>query len=342
MARVVSRLAFVLAALLAAAGPAFAADDFYKGKQITIFASGTGTYEAYARFFARHLPKYLPGEPTVIVKSLTGAAGLKAANYIYNNAPRDGTEIAAVHGQIPTVPFLDSTGVQYDPNKLGWLGNSTKEVYIGYMWQTSPVQSFDEALKKESIVGGPSLGSASIDLPVLANALVGTKFKIVSGYASQEEVQIAIERGEVNGLMGTSWTTINRTHPDWIKDKKISIIAQFGQTKHKELQDVPLMLDQAKGENRQALALYLARQETARPWLAPPGLPPERLALLRKAWSSVIKDKDFLADVTKADLELVEPMSGEELQAFVAKMSETPKSAIELLNKTFAGYSEKK
>jgi tripartite-type tricarboxylate transporter receptor subunit TctC len=341
MARVVSRLAFVLPVLLAA-GPALAADDFYKGKQVTIYVSGGGTYEAYARFFAKHLPKYLPGEPAIIVKSLSGAAGLKAANYIYNNAPKDGTEIAAVHGQIPTVPFLDSNGVHYDPNKLGWLGNVTKEVFIGYMWHTSPAQSFDEALKKESIVGGQSLGSFSIDLPVLTNALVGTKFKIVSGYSGSEETQIAIERGEVNGLMGTSWTTINHSHSDWLKDQKIRVIAQFGQTKHKELMDVPLLLDYAKGENRQALALYLARQDTARPFLAPPGLPPERLALLRKAWSSVLKDKDFLADVTKADFDLVEPMSGEELQAFVGKMSQTPKSAVDLLNKTFAGYAEKK
>jgi tripartite-type tricarboxylate transporter receptor subunit TctC len=343
MARFVSRLAFILPVLLvAAASPAFAADDFYKGKQVTIFVSGGGTYEAYARFFAKHLPKYLPGEPTIIVKNLSGAAGLKAANYIYNNAPKDGTEIAAVHGQIPTVPFLDATGVQYDPNKLGWLGNTTKEVYLGYMWHTSPVQSFDEAMKKESIVGGQSLGSFSIDLPVLTNALIGTKFKIVSGYSGQEEVQFAIERGEANGLMGTSWTTVTHSHSEWLRDKKISIIAQFGQTKHADLKDVPLLLDYAKGENRQALALYLARQDTARPWLAPPGLPPERLALLRKAWSSVLKDKDFIADVTKADFDLIEPMSGEELQAFVAKMSQTPKSAVELLNKTFAEYAEKK
>jgi tripartite-type tricarboxylate transporter receptor subunit TctC len=341
MARIVVRLTTLLVALLCGT-QAFAADDFYKGKQVTIYVSGGGTYEAYARFFAKHLPKYLPGEPTVIVKSLSGAAGLKAANYIYNNAPKDGTEIAAVHGQIPTVPFLDATGVQYDPNKIGWLGNVTKEVFIGYMWQTSPVKTFDEALKKESIVGGQSLGSFSIDLPVLTNALVGTKFKIVSGYSGSEETQLAVERGEINGHMGTSWTTITHGHPDWIKEKKISVIAQFGQTKHKELLDVPLLLDYAKGENRQALALYLARQDTARPFLAPPGLPPERLALLRKAWSAVIKDKDFIADVTKADFELVEPMSGEELQAFVGKMSETPKSAIDLLNKTFAGYTEKK
>jgi tripartite-type tricarboxylate transporter receptor subunit TctC len=342
MARIVSRLALALCALVAAGAPAFAADDFYKGKTITIHVSGGGVYEDYARFFAKYMPKYIPGEPTIVVKQLSGASGLKATNYLYNNAPKDGTELAAVHGQIPTMPFLDSTGVQYDPTKIGWLGNVTKEVFLGYMWETSPVLTFDDALKKESVVGGQSLGSFSVDLPVLTNALVGTKFKIVSGYTGSAETQLAVERQEINGHMGVSWTTIVHSHPDWVSGKKIRVISQFGLTKHKDLADVPLLLDYAKGENRQALELYLARQDTARPFLAPPGIPADRLALLRKAWSAVMKDPGFLAEVEKADFPISEPMSGEELQAFVQKMSQTPPAAAKLLNDTFAKYSAAK
>jgi tripartite-type tricarboxylate transporter receptor subunit TctC len=347
MARITTSLVRTIACLSVgvfglSTGTAFAADDFYKGKTITIHSSGGGTYEAYGRYFAKYMPKYLPGEPTIIVKSLPGAAGLKAANYIYNNAPRDGTEIAIVHGQIPTMPLLGASGIQYDPNKIGWLGNVTKEVYLGYMWHTSPVQSWEEATRKESVIGGQSLGSFSIDLPVLTNALAGTKFKIVSGYSGSEETQIAIERGEVNGHMGTSYGTITRAHPDWFKEKKVKVISQFGQTKHRELQDVPLLVESVKGDDRQALELYLARQETARPFLAPPGVPAERLALLRSAWSSVMKDPAFLAEAARADFEIVEPMNGDELQKFVARMSQTPPSAVKLLNDVFTKYAATK
>ena len=346
MTRTVKVLAGLFAGVALAAltaGDASAQQDFYKGKQISIFVSGSGSYEAYARHLAKYLPRYIPGEPSIVVKQLQGASGLKAANYIYNNAPKDGLEIAGTHGHIPTIPIFNDQGVQYDPNKLSWIGSITKEVYIGYMWHTSPVKNFAEARTKTAIVGGQAVGSMSIDVPILANAMMGTQFKVVTGYSGSAEARLALERGEINGVFGTAWTALNSAQPEWIKEKKVNIIAQFGFKKHKEMPDVPLITDFViHPEDKKAVEAFLARQETGKPYFAPPGLPPERLALLRRAFDATVKDPHFLAETHKANLEVTDPMTGEDIAALVEKVSRTPPAYAQRIEDVFTAFSARK
>jgi tripartite-type tricarboxylate transporter receptor subunit TctC len=346
MTRTVKVLAGLFAGVAMAAltaGDASAQQDFYKGKQISIFTSGTGSYEAYARILAKYLPRYIPGEPSIVVKQLQGASGLKAANYIYNNAPKDGLEIAGTHGHIPTVPVFNDQGVQYDPTKLSWIGSITKEVYIGYMWHTSPVKKFEDARTKESIVGGQAIGSMSIDIPILANAMMGTKFKVVTGYSGSAEARLALERGEINGVFGTAWTALNSAQPEWIKDKKVNIVAQFGFKRHKEMPDVPLITDFVLDpQNKKALEAFLARQETGKPYFAPPGVPADRLAILRTAFDKAVNNPEFVAECIKSDLDVDDPMTGQEIEKFVAEMAKTPPELAKRIENALAAYAAKK
>ena len=343
--RSVRRIAGILCgtAVVLVAGTALAAEDFYKGKQITILVSGGGTYDAYARLMAKYMPKYIPGEPNFVVKNMSGASGLRAANHIFNNSPKDGTEIAGTHGHIPTIPIFTSQGIQYDPAKLSWIGSATREVYIGYAWNTSPVKSMDEARVKESIFGGQAVGSMSIDIPILANAMMGTKIKIVTGYSGSAEARLAMERGEIHGVFGTAWTTLTSSQPEWLKEKKITVIAQFGKTRYKEMPDVPLLLDYVNDpEDRKALEVFLSRQETGKPYFAPPGIPADRLAILRRAFDASVKDPELREEAAKAELDVIDPMTGEEIAAFVAEMSKTPPSYAKRIEDIFAKFSEKK
>jgi tripartite-type tricarboxylate transporter receptor subunit TctC len=327
----------------ATAGAATAAEDFYKGKTLTIITSGSGSYEAYARLVGKYMSKYIPGEPNIVVKQIQGASGLKAANYLYTQAPKDGTEIAGTHGHIPTAPVFSSQGIEYDPTKFGWIGNVTKEIFLGYFWNGAPVQSFEQARGKETVVGGQALGSMSIDIPVLANAMMGTKFKIITGYTGANEVRLALERGEISGVFGTSWSSLMTGQPEWIKDKKINVVVQFGDKPHSELPNVPSLYNYVlNAEDREALEIYLARQETGKPYFAPPGVPPERLAILRRAFDMAMKDADLKKDFAKANLDQDGPMTGQEVEQFIARRMATPAKYVDRINTIFSSFNEKK
>jgi tripartite-type tricarboxylate transporter receptor subunit TctC len=336
--------ASAMAGFLMAAAPAFAAEDFYKGKTITINTSGSGSYEAYARLFAKYMPKYIPGEPAMVVKQMSGASGLKVTNYLYNVAPKDGTEIAGVHGHLLTLSMFNPQGVQYDPLKFNWLGSATKELYLAYVWNaTSPAKSMEEARVKEAIAGGQAVGSMSIDIAILANALIGTKFKIVTGYGGSAETKLAVERGEIHAHLGTPLATMMASTPEWITEKKVTVIAQFGQTRHAMLPDSPLLTNFVQNpEDRKALELFLARQETGKPYMAPPGVPADRLAILRKAWESAMADPGFQEDAKKARLDIDGPMNGQEVERFLAVVSQTPPAAAKRINDIFDSYGDKK
>jgi tripartite-type tricarboxylate transporter receptor subunit TctC len=327
--------------LLIASGTAFAADDFYKGKTISMMVSGSGQYDAYARLVAKYLSKHIPGNPNVVAKPMNGAGGLKVANYIYNVAPKDGTEIGAVHSHIPTITFFSQEGAQYDATKLSWIGNATAEVFIGYMWHTSPVQSLAEAQAKESIVGGGSRGTAAVDLAILSNALVKTKFKIVTGYQTSANIQLAVERGEVNGHFGTSWSNISSNKAEWVREKKIKVIAQFGQKKAPDLQDVPLITRAvANPDDRKAFEIFLARQDTGKPFFGPPGMPSDRLEILRTAFTASMRDPAFIEEAHKAELETVAPMTGQELEAFVKDVFQSPPAYAKRINDILANFGK--
>jgi tripartite-type tricarboxylate transporter receptor subunit TctC len=334
------------AALLAIVGVAHAAEeDFYKGKQIRLIASTGpgGVYDTMSRLLGQYLPAHLPGRPTIVVQNLPGASGLKATNYLYNDAPRDGTVIAGVHNGIPTAPIEEPKQARFDVNKLGWLGSISEDPFVGYVWHTSPVQSFAEMKTREVVMGSASMASMGSKMAMISNAFFGTKIKQVVGYEDSSTVKLALVKGELQGTFGNSWGDLKTQQPDWIRDKLVTIVIQDGYHKDPELPDVPLFIDQVTNEaDRQALDLILPRQKFARPYVAPPGLPPERLATLRRAFDATMKDPAFIKAVNAVRLEVANPMTGEQLAAEVARLSATPASVSERLAKLFEDGANKR
>jgi tripartite-type tricarboxylate transporter receptor subunit TctC len=337
------RLAGIAALAGIVASPATAAEDFYKGKQITIICSadaGTG-YDAYARLMSEFLPRHIPGNPQVVVQNMPGASGLKAANFVYNVAAKDGLTIAATHAAIPTAPLFSPDAAQYDVKKIPFIGNVTGDPYVGLVWHTAPIKTLEEAKTTEVIMGGGAVGSASVDMAIFGREMFGLKFKIVTGYKSSAETKLAIEREEIHGTFGNGWTSLKTGAPDWLKENKIRIITQFGFKKHPELPDVPLFMDLAqKPEERQIVELLLARQEFAKPYYFPPGTPADRVDTLRRAFDKVIKDPGFVAAAEKGQLALDGPMTGEELGALASKLADTPRSLLDRIDATFAKFRE--
>lgn len=321
--------------------PSIAA-DFYAGKQLRLIvgADAGGAFDLYARALSRHLGKHIPGNPIVIVQNMPGAASIKATNYIYNVAPRDGTVIGGVFPGIPTSPLTAPSDTQYDPNKLLWVGSATKELYVGYVWSTAPAKSMEAIKSTEVLMGGSSVGTYSIDMAILANEFFGTKFKVVTGYKSGAETQLAIERGEVHGVMATAWSMLKQKATDWMAQKKVTVIVQYGTKRDPRFPDVPSYIEFAKSdEQRQAITFMNARLEHGKPYLAPPEVPADRLAILRRAFSLTMKDGDFLKDIEASNIEIDAPMDGADLQKFAAEEAGTPPTVVKKVNEILARYS---
>jgi tripartite-type tricarboxylate transporter receptor subunit TctC len=320
------------------------ASDFYKGKQIRLISHAPpgGGYDAYARVMARHLPDHIPGRPTVVVENMPGANGLTATNYVYNAAPRDGTVIGSVSASIPTAKLLRAEGANFDVNKFSWLGNITRETFVGFVWHTAPAQTLEEAKTKEVVMGGVAVGAASVDYTILAKELFGYPFKLVTGYPGANEVKLAIEKGELQGTFATAYSDIRSTRAAWLKDNLIRIIVQHGFQKNPKLPGVPLFMDLAKTEaDRQAVALLVSRQDLSKPYFAPPEVPADRLALLRRGFDDTMKDPAFLAETDKMGLEVDGPMSGEELAKVVASLSDTPSAVVDRVEGLLAKFQRK-
>ena len=327
--------------LCGTATAAWAAEDFYKGKQITIVASSAGTYEAYARSLAKYLPKHIPGTPSVITQIMPGASGLTAANFLYNNAPRDGTFFAVTHGHIPTLPLLNPQGTRFDPTKFSWVGSVTKDVFVGYVWHASPIKTLAETRTQELVVGGQAAGSMSIDMAILAKEMLGLKFRIITGYGGSGETKLALEKGELSGHFGTAWSSLKRENSDWLQDKKVRIITQFGFKPHPELRDVPLFVNEAKNDaDHKALELMLARQETAKPFYGTPEIPADRLAIIRIAFDKTMTDPEYLAEMEKLGLDVEQPMGWKDTSELVARLQETPPDVVKRLLSAFDRFRE--
>ena len=339
---VVSAVFAVIAGIAAPiSGSAGEADEgFYKGKQITIIeSSGAGAYDAYARTFARYMPKYIAGHPNIIVQAMPGAGGVVAANYLYNVAARDGTIIGAVHGNVLTAQLLSPEIVKYDTAKFSWIGNATRDTYVGYVMAAAPIKTLAEAKTTQILMGGTSVGGAGIDMAILGRDLFGFKFKIISGYKTSAETELALQRGEIDGSFAHAWTSLKTQKPDWLRDGKVRIIVQHGFTRHPELADVPLLLDFAQDDlQRQILSVELVRQDISKPYMAPPGVPADRLKILRDAFDASLKDPDLIADLKHQSLEIDRPMSGDDLSALVIKIAATPAPAVKKLQDLLAGF----
>jgi tripartite-type tricarboxylate transporter receptor subunit TctC len=312
----------------ASAHPAHAQDvaGFYKGRNVNmeIGYSVGGGYDVYARMVARFIGKHIPGSPTIVSKNMEGAGSLRLANWLYNVAAKDGTEMGTIGRGVAFDPLLANRSAQFDANKFNWIGSANNEVSVCVAWQNSGITKFEDLYSKPLTVGGTGGGSDTDVFPAILNAVLGTKMKVITGYPGGSDVNLAMERGEVAGRCGWSWSSVVATHRDWLDQKKITILVQLGLSKHADLPDVPLVTDLAKtDEQRAILKLIFARQVMGRPYLAPPGLPKERIEALRRAFDETVTDKDFLAAADKAQLEIT-PVAGPEVEKLVREVYQTP------------------
>jgi tripartite-type tricarboxylate transporter receptor subunit TctC len=301
--------------------------DFYKGKNVDLYIgySAGGGYDVYARLLARHMGRFIPGNPTIVPKNMPGAGSLVLANWLYNVAARDGTAFGTIGRGTGFDPLLGSTKAQFDAAKFNWLGSMNDEVSVCVAWQTSGITKLEQVMQKELTVGGTGPAADTDQFPKVLNATINTKFKIIAGYPGGNDVDLAMERGEVMGRCGWSWSSVIATHKAWLDEKKINVLVQLSLSKHPDLPDVPLVMDFAKNdEEKQIFKLVFARQPMGRPFLAPPDVPADRIGALRKAFMDTMKDREFLAEAEKMKLE-INPVSGDAVQKIVQEVYQTPK-----------------
>ncbi|HWG04498.1 MAG TPA: tripartite tricarboxylate transporter substrate-binding protein [Beijerinckiaceae bacterium] len=309
----------------------FAEDMFYAGKTITISTHGgiAGSYDIYARMLAAHIGKHLPGNPSVIVINQPGAGGLTAYNFAAKAAPRDGTFFTLVSQGLPIVEALGGPGLQVSLKDMQWIGNFTQSNTVTISWNTSPVKTLDQAKEREVVVGSSGAGSISSQIPVAYNHLLGTRFKVIYGYEGGAQMNVAMQRGELDGRATNTWASYKNELPndDW---KKLNVLIQIGLKKEPELPNVPLLMDLVRADpQKEAIASFLSLAlAIGRPVAAPPGVPAERVALLRKAFDETLADPDFLKASQVARLE-VDPMGGEDVQKIVAQVLATPPAVVE-------------
>ncbi len=320
-------LAGVSACMLATGGAA-AADaisDFYKSRtvEVDIGTNPGGGYDLYGRLVARHLGNHIPGKPSVIVKNMPGAGGLKMVNWLYNVAPKDGTVLATAPQAIAIEQALGSDGIQYDASKFTWIGRATPVVEVTFTWHTSPTKTLEDARHRETIMGGSGPTSPTVFYLKLLNSLAGTQFKIIPNYRGTAEVQLGIERGEIEGG-SKSWESMRVDNADWLRDKKVNILLQYAPERSPDLPDVPLLSELGKTEaDRTALKLYTFGNELGRSIMAPPGVPADRTAAMRKAFMDAMQSPEMKAEVKKLKIE-IGPMSGEKVAALIGKTLKIP------------------
>jgi tripartite-type tricarboxylate transporter receptor subunit TctC len=301
---------------------------FYKGKSVDLYIgySAGGGYDVYARALARHMGRFIPGNPTIVPKNMPGAGSLVLANWLYNVGAKDGTAFGMIGRGTAFDPLLGSTKAQFDAVKFNWIGSMNDEVSVCVAWHTSGIAKLEQVVQNELTVGGTGPAADTDQFPKVLNATIHTKFKIIPGYPGGNDIDLAMERGEVMGRCGWSWSSVIATHKSWLDEKKINVLVQLSLNKHADLPNAPLIMDFAKtDEQRQIFKLVFARQPMGRPFLAPPGVPAERTATLRKAFMDTMKDPGFFAEAEKMKLE-IKPVSGDAVQALVQDVYQTPKS----------------
>jgi tripartite-type tricarboxylate transporter receptor subunit TctC len=315
----------VIAAFVSAAS----AQDIFKGKEINIYVgSGAGgPYDAYARLVGRHLGKHLPGNPAVVVQNMPGASGRRLISFMINVAPKDGTALATIQRGNAFEPLMGEA--QFDVEKIAWIGNANNEANVCMAWHASPVQTIEDVRTRGMVVGSSGPASTDSIYPNVLNYLHGMKFKVVEGYKSATEVHIAMERGEVDGRCGISWDTLQALNADWLRDRKVRMLVQIGLDRIAELKDVPSVFDLSKtDEERQIWALWAAPLKMGRPFFAPPGMPAERVTLMRRAFDATMKDAELRAEAAKMNL-AVDASTGEQVAALLKQVYATPKAVVE-------------
>jgi tripartite-type tricarboxylate transporter receptor subunit TctC len=315
--------------------------DFYKGKTVTIVIGSTpgGGYDTYARLIARHLGKYIPGNPAVVPSNMPGAGSNVAAAAVYNTLPKDGTQIGAIYASAMLEPLLgDASRIRHDPSKLQTLGSASNEIYTCVVRNDAPIKTLFDARATEIILGATADGGSTVDFPAILNRFFGTKFKIVRGYAGSREVLLAMERGEVQGACGLTWSVLSTQFPTLFTDGRFRMLLQEDMTGIDELnaRGIPAAGKLAEdGPARRALELFYAQNVLGRPYVMAPEVPADRVAALRGAFMQVLKDPELLADAKNMRV-TINPQSGEQVQALMAKLYATPKDIVDVVRATIA------
>ena len=322
-------LAVMLPHMLVSAASADELEQFYKGKTIRVVIghSAGGGYDLYARLLSKYLRKHVPGQPTIVPQSMTGAGGLRVTNYLYEAAPKDGTVIGTFSRSIPTIPLITPPGT-FDARKFAWLGSMASETSLCLTGEKSAVKTWQDMLTKPSIMGGQAVGTDSDIYARLYKNVLGAQIKIVSGYPGTTEITLAMERGEVDGICGLSWGTVKVSHPGWRKNKSVNFLLQAGLKKDPDLPDVPFAMDLVdEPEKKQILYLHFAPQAMGRPFAAPPDIPADRKAALIRAFDNTMKDPELLAEAARLGME-IDPMAGSEIDGLLAQIYSTPSGVV--------------
>jgi tripartite-type tricarboxylate transporter receptor subunit TctC len=327
------------------AAPAEAASGAapYQWNKLVIFIGfsafgGVGGYDTYGRVMGRHIGKYLPGNPVVVPENRPGAGSMTLMNYMYNAAAKDGTEMAVVGRGTAMDRLLmgEQSKARFDPTKFNWIGSMNNELSTFLVWQDKPT-SLDDILKgKQIVVGAAGAGSDPFIYAVALNALLGTHLKIISAYPGMNEIELAMEKGEIDGVTGVSWASIRADKPEWLKSGRAKVLLQLGLQRHPDMPDVPGVTELVKNENdRKVMDMVFARQSMGRPFLTPPGVPPERVKVLREAFAKTMQDPQLIAESKKMYLEL-NLMRGEDVQALIEKVQHSPKDVVARAQQIFA------
>ena len=330
MVRTVLFVFFSLAHLLDAA-QAQGVADFYRGKTINVWIGygAGGGYDLSARVLARHMGRYMPGEPMLVARNMPGAGSLSLANWLYNVAPKDGLDFGIFGRTVPIDPLLGTKGTQFDALKFTWLGSTSNEVSTCVAWHDAPVKNAADLFTKELTVGASGAASPSAVFPYLFNSILGTKLRVINGYTSSATILTALEAGELNGFCAWGWVPMKAMRSDWIRDKKFNVLFQIGLAKHRDHPETPLLLDLAKTvEDRELLEILVSPQVFARPFAAPPGIPADRAAALREAFNKTVLDPDFIAEAERLVLE-PDLVDAGMLEAVLARIYATPKPLLE-------------
>jgi tripartite-type tricarboxylate transporter receptor subunit TctC len=326
-------------ALAVAPAAAQTVADFYRGKTLTMVVgtSPGGDYDLRLRMVARHIGRHIPGNPTVVVNNMPGGGGLVVANWLANVAPKDGSVVVAVTQNLPVHQATGAAGIKFDVREFNWIGNTTDTPNVINSWHTTGIRTIQDVMTRELIVGATGTASGSFLYPYALNRLVGTKFKIVTGYPGGNDVNLAMERGEVGGRGSNSWASWKSTRPQWLAEKKVFILVQVGVKRNPELPDVPTLQDLAKNDgDRQVLEFISADTAISRPLVTNAGVPRERVAALRRAFDATMKDAEFLAEAEKSKTD-ISPMTGEEAQKIAVTTINTPPDVLARANALIEG-----
>jgi tripartite-type tricarboxylate transporter receptor subunit TctC len=331
---------WMCAVLLAVGQPcrAQSVEEFYRGKTLRfIVGSNTGgSYDTYSRLLAQFMGRHIPGNPTLVVENMPGASGVKSAQYIGEIAPKDGTVIGMFNQSMPQRQMFEPDQVHFDLAKFSWIGAMNTSTTVFITWHASGVKTLEDAKKKEVVMGALSATGGNSVYPLLINAFLGTRFKVVLGYQGGNTIQLAMERGEVDGRAAVVWSGLKAGWPHWIAEKKINVLLQTGLSKEKDLPDVPLLLDLAKNDEEKAIFRFVSSDSAMGfPVTAPPGIPADRLAALQKAFSDTMKDPELLRIAAERKLE-IEPSTGQEVKKVVEDLISTPKDVIAKIKKGLA------